>query len=109
MSPLGQKLASTWLREKAMDLRTAASRADKAYSTGGGYEAARYVADKYRKAVVLLDDAATVAEDTPLGTPGVRDPDHPCDMFSPGKPTNGGCQGDGHHLCGECSLLEEPQ
>ena len=44
LSPLGQKLASTWLREKAMDLRTAASRADKAYSTGGGYEAARYCA-----------------------------------------------------------------
>jgi hypothetical protein len=62
MSPLGQKLASTWLREKAMDLRNAASRADKAYSTGGGYEAARYVADKYRKAAVLLDDAATLAE-----------------------------------------------
>ncbi|MBP7292429.1 MAG: hypothetical protein KBB21_37720, partial [Nannocystaceae bacterium] len=42
----------------------------------------------------------------PPGTPGVRDPDHPCDMFSPGKPTNGGCQGDGHYLCGECVLLE---
>ena len=34
------------------------------------------------------------------------DPDHPCDMFSPGKPTNGGCQGDGHYLCGKCALLE---
>jgi hypothetical protein len=42
----------------------------------------------------------------PPGTPGVRDPDHPCDMFSPGKPTNGGCQGDGHYLCGKCALLE---
>ena len=35
------------------------------------------------------------------------EPDHPCDMFSPGKPTNGGCQGDGHYLCGECGLFDE--
>ncbi len=40
------------------------------------------------------------------GMPGVRDTKNPCDMFSPGKPTNGGCQGDGHYLCGKCVLLE---
>jgi hypothetical protein len=67
VSPLGQRLASTWLREKALDLRAAASRADHAYSIGVGYEAARYVADKYRKAAVLLDDAATVVEDQGQG------------------------------------------
>ena len=42
----------------------------------------------------------------PDGTPGVRDPDHRCDMFSPGTPANGGCQGDGHYLCSQCVLKE---
>lgn len=41
------------------------------------------------------------------GMPGVRDTKNPCDMFSPGKPTNGGCQGDGHYLCRECGLFDE--
>ena len=40
---------------------------------------------------------------TGYGEPGVRDPDNRCDMYSPGKPTNGECQGDGHHLCGMCA------
>ena len=44
-----------------------------------------------------------------LGEPGVRDPDHRCDMYSPGKPTKGGCQGDGHYLRGTRVLLEVPQ
>ena len=35
------------------------------------------------------------------GMPGVRDTKNPCDMFSPGKPTNGGCQGDGRR-CRAC-------
>jgi hypothetical protein len=43
------------------------------------------------------------------GTPGVRDADHRCDMFSPGLPTKGGCRGDGHHLCRECVFLEVPR
>lgn len=38
----------------------------------------------------------------PDGTLGVRDNDHRCDMFSPGVPSNGGCQGDGHYLCSQC-------
>jgi len=42
-----------------------------------------------------------------LGEPGVRDHENPCDMFSPGKPTHGGCQGDGHYLCHECSLFDD--
>jgi len=42
----------------------------------------------------------------PDGTPGVRDSDHRCDMFSPGTPNNGGCQGDGHCLCTQCVLKE---
>jgi len=64
------------------------------------------------RALELLDGSVSKA-DAPcteaVGTPGVRDPDHRCDMFGPGKPTNGGCQGDGHHLCGECVLLEKQQ
>ena len=38
--------------------------------------------------------------------PGVRDPDNPCDMFSPGTPTEGDCQGDGHYLCRQCVLFD---
>jgi len=34
------------------------------------------------------------------------DPDHRCDMFFPGTPNNGGCQGDGHYLCSQCILKE---
>ena len=41
------------------------------------------------------------------GMPGVRDTKNPCDMFSPGKPTNGGCQGDGHYLCRESGLFDD--
>jgi hypothetical protein len=40
------------------------------------------------------------------GMPGVRDTKNLCDMFRPGKPTNGGCQGDGHYLCRECGLFD---
>ena len=43
----------------------------------------------------------------PDGTPGVRDDDHPCAMFSQGPPSDGGCKGDGHFLCGECIFLAE--
>jgi len=38
----------------------------------------------------------------PFGTPGVRDEDHPCDQYAPGKPA-GSCYGDGHALCRECA------
>lgn len=38
----------------------------------------------------------------PFGAPGVRDEDHPCDLFAPGKPA-GSCYGDGHALCRECT------
>ena len=41
------------------------------------------------------------------GTPGVRDADSRCEMFTPGKPTNGGCEGDGHYLCRTCTLFTE--
>ena len=64
------------------------------------------------RALELLDGSVSRADAVcteAVGMPGVRDPDHRCDMFSPGKPTNGGCQGDGHHLCGECVLLEKRQ
>ena len=42
----------------------------------------------------------------PDGTSGVRDTDHPCDMFSPGTPTDGACRGDGHYLCAQCLFLD---
>jgi hypothetical protein len=41
-------------------------------------------------------------ERLPVGTPGVRDPDLPCDAFRPGKP-GGDCETDGHYLCEECA------
>lgn len=37
-----------------------------------------------------------------VGMPGVRDPEHPCEAFSPGKP-GGTCLTDGHYLCDECA------
>lgn len=59
-----QGLAVMWLRDRAENLRTAAQKMDGSYSDPSGMAyAARYVADKYRKAAVLLDDAATEAED----------------------------------------------
>lgn len=36
-----------------------------------------------------------------FGLAGVRDPDHPCDDFSPGDP-RGRCMTDGHYMCREC-------
>jgi hypothetical protein len=45
----------------------------------------------------------------PVGVPGNRDPDHPCDIYSP-RPLRIGdfadCQGDGHYLCQECCHLD---
>jgi hypothetical protein len=37
-----------------------------------------------------------------IGTPGVRDPEAPCEQFSPGR-NAGLCETDGHYLCDECS------
>jgi hypothetical protein len=64
------------------------------------------------------EDAGLVAElrsvlsgrNDELGAPGVRDPDARCEMYAPGKPTNGGCQGDCHYLCAGCVHFarEEP-
>lgn len=42
-----------------------------------------------------------------LGAPGIRDPEHPCAEFSPGSPTDGGCDGDGHYLCFQCVFHHE--
>ena len=36
------------------------------------------------------------------GVAGIRDRDHPCELFSPGEPA-GDCEGDGHCLCRGCS------
>ena len=37
-----------------------------------------------------------------IEAPGVRDPEVPCTEYAPGEPTDGGCEGDGHHLCRRC-------
>lgn len=42
-----------------------------------------------------------------LGSPGVRDPDSPCDRYAPGKPS-GDCKSDGHYLCSDCEEKEAP-
>jgi hypothetical protein len=39
-----------------------------------------------------------------VGQPGVRDPEHPCDVFTPGEP-DGDCESDGHYVCSECRHL----
>ena len=36
-----------------------------------------------------------------FGRAGDRDPDAPCDDFTPGEP-NGSCSTDGHYMCLEC-------
>lgn len=41
----------------------------------------------------------------PVGVPGNRDPEFPCESYSPRpiKPGDwGNCEGDGHYLCHEC-------
>lgn len=39
------------------------------------------------------------------GTHGVRDPDAPCEDYTPGEPTSWArCEGDGHYLCKGCSF-----
>lgn len=52
-----------------------------------------------------------LAEGAPWGIDGQRDPDHPCDMFRNGKPSERNtCEGDGHALCNECGhyRMREP-
>lgn len=41
-----------------------------------------------------------------MGMPGVRDPEYPCEGFSPGEPERhgwGACETDGHYMCDECT------
>jgi hypothetical protein len=47
----------------------------------------------------------------PLGVPGNRDPEHPCDGYEPRKREPGDfaeCNGDGHYLCRKCALFVDP-
>lgn len=57
-----RELAIMWLRDKAAELRTQATKAERAY-TGPFGQMCRHVGSKYRKAAVLLDDAADDIED----------------------------------------------
>lgn len=54
----------------------------------------------------------------PVGLPGRRDPEHPCEFYSPGgspadhrRPRSlvvlHQCAGDGHYLCRQCFYLRE--
>lgn len=54
-----REMGVMWLRDRAQHLRRAANRADGAYKTGELARVCALVADRYRKAAVLLDDAAT--------------------------------------------------
>jgi len=41
-----------------------------------------------------------------FGTPGVRDPDYPCEAFDGERyDGRGDCMSDGHYMCTECSRL----
>lgn len=59
------ELAPMWLRGRAEELRTAATAADRAYTKGRIQRAAEYTAAAYRRAAVVLDDAAQALEDDP--------------------------------------------
>ena len=42
----------------------------------------------------------------PVGVPGNRDPDYPCQAYNPRSPKWndwGKCEGDGHYLCHKCA------
>jgi hypothetical protein len=62
------------------------------------------------------DLVETVNGRVAFGQAGVRDPEHPCEMFAPvanpdwlglevRAPGNGTCDSDGHYLCGSCLHL----
>jgi hypothetical protein len=55
--------------------------------------------------------ADALQEATRFGRAGVRDPENPCEGFVPGEPERGGgCDGDGHYMCRECTKYEpEPE
>lgn len=41
----------------------------------------------------------------PVGVPGHRDPDNPCEFYEPRRQRLdewGDCDGDGHYLCDDC-------
>lgn len=45
----------------------------------------------------------------PVGLPYMRDPDSPCEHFTPSRKFPGWihpCRGDGHYLCKECRYFE---
>jgi hypothetical protein len=46
----------------------------------------------------------------PVGIPGMRDPNSPCEAFTPRQKYNddwSDCQTDGHYLCRECALIRQ--
>lgn len=63
MSPSSRELGVMWLRDRASELRKAASRSESAYRSGDLSTVCSYVAKKYRAAAALLDEAADDLED----------------------------------------------
>jgi len=64
-----------------------------------------------REAALVLAEAQVfldgVTDQTPNGTPGVRDVRHPCPDYDPRDPELGDveeCEGDGHYLCKKCKF-----
>lgn len=48
---------------------------------------------------------ASINGRTTFGMLGVRDPDAPCEGFTPGDPGAGRCDTDGHYLCWDCEEM----
>jgi len=95
----GKVMLSIWIEAPLRDyVRARAMEAKQPVSEWAG--------NALRVAVLNTSLGAFCFPPEEYGAPGVRDPEHRCDMYSPGQPTKGGCQGDGHHLCAGCALLE---
>lgn len=81
-----EELATSWLRVRAKDLYTAASKADSAYqSTSAIGLMSKYVAGKYRLAAVLLDAAAAEIEENPAVLTGSIPPPSADATATPGE------------------------
>jgi len=60
------------------------------------------------KALEQWDDLVRFVNNAPprYGAPGIRDPEHRCELFDgEGYEGQGNCLSDGHYLCTECSHL----
>ena len=63
-------LGALWLRDHALELESQADRAERAYKLSPLRDVCKYVADKYREAAVMLEEAAIELEDKPASGEG---------------------------------------